>query len=378
MIGLGGLKRALQKLGDTVKPRAERRPATGLTARFGPETPTTPAGIKDISASGIYLVTEKRLRTGELITLTLQEEGEAENSSEMQISVQARVARQGEGGVGLSFVLPPGLDIDLWGVLVRNIVILNEPDQIAQMFRTLRTILFLCRICQAGAEESIVLLGGHLDADRTETLVKIAQGAENQIAAEANSDRMRADPKLVANILHEGSWTNDELTRQLWSGLLVSSCSPDVPDDGNQIFAKLLVHMTPVQAKIFVHACEKAIGAAAGAESPDSVVLSPKEMIELTGWSDLTRNATDTAYLFNLGLLGKLFDFTSYQETAAYDITPSQLGIELYRHCRGQRGKIGQDLVASAKEHLQNFLPAAQPMAVSNQKPHYTYPDPRS
>ena len=364
MSWLKDLKREFQMLGKPLHPRAERRTASGLAARYGLDSASTPAGIKDISDTGIYLFTEKRLPTGELITLKLQQEGKPEDSSELQFSVHARVARQGEDGIGLSFVLPPGLDADLWGVLVRNIVVLTSPDQIAHMFRTLRTFLFMCRLCQSEAEEAIVLLGGVLDSDRTETLIKIALDTENLLASEPDADRMRAHPKLLANILREGSWAPDDLTRQLWTGLLASSCSTDAPDDSNQIFVNLLIHVTPVQARILSHACERAMGSAPGAEnSPScSIVLNAKEMVELTGVHDLTRNATDVAYLFNLGLIQKLFDFTSYREVESYDITPSSLGLELYKHCHGSREKIEPNLVEAANAHLLTFLPPPLPV----------------
>ena len=233
------------------------------------------------------------------------------------------------------------------------------------MFRSLRTFLFLCRLCQSEAEEAIVLLGGVLDSDRTETLVKIALAAENLLASEPDADRMRAHPKLVANILREGSWTPDDLIRQLWTGLLVSSCSVDAPDDSNQVFVDLLIQVTPVQARILSHACERAIGSAPGAGNlpSGSIVLNAEEMIELTGVHDLTRNATDVAYLFNLGLIQKVFNFTSYLPAESFDITPTSLGLELYKHCHGSREKIEPHLVEEANTHLLNFLPPPLPIA---------------
>ena len=342
MSRLSDIKRAARILAGLEQVRAERRTASGLAASYGLDSSFTSATVKDISATGIYLATEKRLRTGELITLTLEEEGTPENSPDLQISLHARVARQGEDGVGLSFVLPPGLDTELWGVLVRNIVVLNDQRQIAQMFRTLRTILFLCRICQSGANEAILLMGGQLDSDRTETLVRIVLAAENQLASEPDAERMRANPKLVASILREGSWSRNEVLTQLWTGLLVSSCSVDVPDDSNQEFVKLLTQIMPNQAKILVKACERALNAGSGdgTSSSRSVILDARAMVFLTGESDLTKNAQDAANLFSLGLLQKEFKLTSYREIESFDVTPSELGLELFKHCRGDRGKI--------------------------------------
>jgi hypothetical protein len=377
MAWLNDLKRGLKRFGEQEKPRAERRAAPGLAARYGIKFATDSAGIKDISSSGIYLFTEKRLRTGELATLVLREEGEQAQGDELQFSVHARVAREGEDGNGLSFVLPPGMNTDLWGVLVRNIVLLTDHQQVADMFHTLRTILFLCQICQAEAEEAIQLLGGHLDAERTANVVRIAMDAEQQLNTDPGFDCMRADPKLVATILRDGSWAPDELMLQLWTGLLVSSCTTEPPDDVNRILAELLVQFTATQAKIFIFACERALNGVQGSGNPASgpVVLTPKEIVGLTGVHDLYRNATDLAYLFNLGLIDKVFDFTSYHDADQFDITPTLLCLELYRHCHGSRESLAPALVESAKNHLANFLPAPQPADVNSQTPFYSDPE---
>jgi hypothetical protein len=298
-------------------------------------------------------------------------DGNSALSSELEITIQAQVAHQDEFGLRLSFLLPPGLDAALWEVLIRGIATLANPDQVAQLFRTLRTVLFLCRLCPSGAEEAILLLDGHLDQDRTTTLFKIAFAAENLLVADPDVDRMRAHPKLVANLLRGGSWAPDELTTQLWVGLFVSSCSVDEPDDSNQIFVDLLIQITPRQAMILTHACERALSSApaSGDFIPASVVLGPDEIVHLTGMHDLSRNATELAYLFNLGLIKNVFDFTSYRDFDRFDITPSRLGLELHRHCHGQRGKIDPQLVADAREHLAVFLPPPIPSVFENFTP---------
>ncbi len=126
------------------------------------------------------------------------------------------------------------MNLDLWGVLIRRLVVLTDPDQVAETFRVLRATLFLCRLCPSEAEEAILLLDGQLDADRTATLFKILFAAANLLASQPDASLMRAHPKLVANILRQGSWASHELTRQLWTGLLASSCSVEAPDDSNQ------------------------------------------------------------------------------------------------------------------------------------------------
>jgi hypothetical protein len=330
-----------------------------LAASYGLDSASNPAEVKDISSTGIYLITEKRLRTGEMITLTLQESGEAENRSENQISIHARVARHGQDGVGLSFVLPPGVDAVLWGVLVRNIVTLTQPEQIAYMFRTLRTILFLCRLCQSEAAEAILLLDGQLDHERTDNLLTIALNAEKLLSSEPDGERMRCHPTLLASILREGSWTKDETLMRLWTNLLIASCSVEAPDNSNQPLASLMIHITPSQAQIFLYACERALKATPGVEIPSAgaVVLTPPELATLTDRSDATRNTTDVVYLFHLGLVQKEPNLTSFTADDGIDITPTSLGLEFYKHCCGERRKLPQHLASETYVRLRNFLP---------------------
>jgi hypothetical protein len=504
---LNELTRAFQKLGVKRVPRADRWPVTGITAFYGLDSATKPAPIKNISSSGIYLGIQEPLTVDQIVTLKLQMEGDPELSSELEFTIQARVARQDESGAGFAFIPLPGLDAALWAVLIRGLAVLTDRDQVIHVFRNLRTVLFLCRLCPSGAEEAIQLLGEALDKDRSSTLFRIAREVENRLAAEPDAGRLRVHPKLVASLLRDGSWAGDELTTQMWIGLFVASCAVDEADDSNQIFADLLVQITSHQAKILTHACERTLSSApafseasaasvpgdltlapvsgesstspasndvsaapalgdvtlalasgdsgsapasgdltlapasgeqgsvpassdstlapasgessaapesgdsssvpasddaiaapasgepisapapgdsitapassdmtlvpasvesnsapvSGASASVSVILSPNEITKLTGVTDLARNATDLAYLYNLGLLQNLFDFTSYREIERFDITPSRLGLELYRHCHGDRGKIDPELAAAARERLTFIFPPPLP-----------------
>jgi len=55
-------------------------------------------------------------------------------------------------------------------------------------------------------------------------------------------------------------------------------------------------------------------------------------------------------------LIEKVFDFTSYHELVSFDVTPSSLGLELYKRCHGYRGKLDPHLVEVAQAHLANFI----------------------
>jgi len=62
-------------------------------------------GVKDMSASGLYLMTEERWPLGAPVTMTLQRtDGLDDDPRNNTVTVQLRVVRWGTDGVGLSFV----------------------------------------------------------------------------------------------------------------------------------------------------------------------------------------------------------------------------------------------------------------------------------
>jgi len=62
-------------------------------------------GVKDMSATGLYLITEERWPLGTQVTMTLQRtDGLDADPRNNAIAVQLRVMRWGSDGVGLSFV----------------------------------------------------------------------------------------------------------------------------------------------------------------------------------------------------------------------------------------------------------------------------------
>ncbi len=326
----------IHRLGYPETPRAERRSPSGFAARRADSPASKPAAIRNISSTGLHLLTEERWPIGELIPLIVEAKRLSEDPSAPQIRVQARVVRHAEDGLGLSFVLPEGIDPKLWDVLLRNAVVLTDPKDVLHTLRLLRTILFLSRLCHDGANESILLLGGELDRPKTENAIEIAEGAEKLLALEPDH-KIRAHPDMVLSILRHGPWA-DDLTRKLWAGLLATSCTAEGTDQSNSAFADLLVNVTDAQCLILIAGCIKALQLMPGTGfSPSSrIILTPEQLIRLTGRNDISRIATDITFLFNLGIIEKGLVFTSYLPTEKVDITPTRLGLELYERCMGQ------------------------------------------
>jgi hypothetical protein len=66
--------------------------------------------VRDISSTGLYVVTEERWYPGTLVLMTLQKTVNGEKIAEQSISVMSRAVRWGNDGVGLQFVLPDDKD----------------------------------------------------------------------------------------------------------------------------------------------------------------------------------------------------------------------------------------------------------------------------
>ncbi len=76
-------------------------------------------GIRDISASGIYLMTEERWPLGAQVKMSLQRTDSSDDNARNPITVQLRVSRWGIDGVGLEFVQPEAEETALLAMRVQ-------------------------------------------------------------------------------------------------------------------------------------------------------------------------------------------------------------------------------------------------------------------
>jgi hypothetical protein len=98
-------KRWLERWWSPDPRRAPREPADGLAAYYWTGGPTEPHPIRDVSTTGLYVVTEERWYPGTLVLMTLQIMDGVEEAEERSIIVHSRAVRWGNDGVGLQFVL---------------------------------------------------------------------------------------------------------------------------------------------------------------------------------------------------------------------------------------------------------------------------------
>jgi hypothetical protein len=91
--------------------KAPRVKEPGLAAYYWNGAAPVAHGVRDISSSGLYVVTEERWYPGTLVLMTLQRSDKGEELKERSIAVQSRAVRWGPDGVGLQFVLSDDKDM---------------------------------------------------------------------------------------------------------------------------------------------------------------------------------------------------------------------------------------------------------------------------
>jgi Uncharacterized conserved protein len=85
--------------------RAPRERAPGVAAYYWNGAAPKAHAVRDISATGLYVLTEERWYPGTLVLMTLHNSQAGEQLTERSISVLSRAVRWGNDGVGLQFVL---------------------------------------------------------------------------------------------------------------------------------------------------------------------------------------------------------------------------------------------------------------------------------
>ncbi len=319
---------------------AERRASPGLVAYELSGNTTQMHEVDNVSSSGIYLRTKERWEPGATVSLTLQRKGPPEENPQQRIVFEAGAVRAGEDGVGLTFVLPEGMDLRLWESPERTGIYEAEPDSVVRELRMARALAFLRRICPPAAEQIKEMLHKSLSSVRVANAVEIAFKAERLLVNQPNAYSMVAHPDLIVRILEHGTWVDMEWIQELWAGLLASSCTFEGQDESNLVFINLLSRMAPLPTQILTAACAKATQAIAesGSVSPYLLAFSAEEMAKITRSTNLAKIYRSIAELSELGLLEKGPRISSSAHPDTGKTKPTHLGLQMYARCQGIRG----------------------------------------
>jgi hypothetical protein len=100
------LKRFWERLLSEDRRRNDRVEAPQLAIFCWADGKPVQHQVRDVSATGLYVVTEERWYPGTLIAMTLQKMDMPADNVERAVAVQSRVARWGTDGVGVEFLMP--------------------------------------------------------------------------------------------------------------------------------------------------------------------------------------------------------------------------------------------------------------------------------
>jgi hypothetical protein len=333
---MNSLRRLFAKPEPTERRRAVRHPGLDLVALAPAAHGLSSLPVRDVSATGMYLLTSERWPSGTPISFTVLRNSEALNSEAEAIAVQASPVRVGDDGVGFCFALPPGVDAESWAVLVEHLAqdAALSGDFVAP-FRIAQAIAFLRAICPSAESDLFLLTHSQRIANAVDILLKAAK-LQRDLHVE---ERTLVHPFALKAVLHHGSWSQEAWIRDLWAGLLVTSLSSPALDDSSQWSIDLFSQLSPEHVRILKSACTACnkYVSEAGEIAATPLVCTPEEMADLAGTRNLLRVARTLRHLSNLGLVTRQAETPSLLETFETDITPTRYGLQLYAECNGVR-----------------------------------------
>jgi hypothetical protein len=329
--------------------RAERREGGQFAAYYWLDSALREDPVKDISATGVYIVTKERWSPGSEIWVTLQNAGPLERSRERRITTKAKVIRWGEDGIGLAFVPPADPIASEWDTLVESLVQQAKLSDMEGLVRMVEALAFLNRI-SSGALEVAEFVRGRLSSHKLVNAVQIALKAQQMLASSPAGGDLHANPDIVVRILDNGSATEETWLRDFWTGLLVTSCSADGRDNSNEGYVELFSQLTTIPLRVLTVACKAArVRSEAGVISAEMLTCNMDELTSITGARELQLQR-EIERLIGLGLIesGNTDSSASFSSKMV-SITPARLALQLFARCNGHRGAPSEFYAAHGK-----------------------------
>ena len=328
----------LEKFLTPEEDRAERRRVDQFAAYRWNGSALTQGAVRDISASGLYLVTEERWQPGTILTITLQREGPMDPDPARRITTQAKVIRCGPDGVGLSFLWSKDdPESHRWNSLLESLIDQTKPGDMLSLVRLVEAFAFLGRICSGGAEEIGEWVRTRASSHKVLNAVSIALKASKLLGPEI--DRLRVNPVVAVRILEVGSGTDEDWLHGFWAGLLITSVSVNGRDKTNLRFVELFSQLTSIPIRIFTVVCTRATKVISESETLSAKPLDCdlEELVATVG-SRAPQVERDLESLAALQLIEKrAASASALLATRHACITPTILGLQLFALCNGHR-----------------------------------------
>lgn len=329
-------RRWLDKVLGPDSSRAQRREPDSFVAYYWSNSTLKEDAVKNVSATGVYIITNERWAPGTIVSLTLQRQGELERHKGRRITTRARAVRTGDDGVGLAFIVPTEHDERTWDGLVETLVEQAKLNDMAGLVRMAEALKFLGQLCPGSAAPIAELVRGRLSSPRLASAVDIALKAQDFLSAQSGNGELSGNPHLTVRILEVGSSAEESWLRDCWAGLLVTSCSADGKDGSNREFVDMFSELTNIPLRILTVVCKAARFHAGPGSAIGSVTCSIDEMVTITGVREL-QIERDLDKLASMGLVEVASRHSIVQPEGTISVTPTQLALQLFARCNGIR-----------------------------------------
>lgn len=294
--------------------------------------------IRDLSATGAYLVAQERLNLGTPVQVMLRRKRHSGVAPNRMIYLRAEVVRWGRNGVGLTFV-PSHMDDQEWMHLVMGKGEHRGISDLLGRLRVARALAFMLQICPPAMMELSRMLRVRLSNERASRVAHMTHLAEEILHSRRGSFRMRAHPKVVLRILGECSRVDEDLTLQFWAGFLVAACSEGGVPEEDLGFVDLFARLTSIHVRLLVGACHKS-GSRNRPPRPRATrefACSPTEVRKIAGIHDLYRIERELNHLFDLGLMERVFTPSPFAPMEGVNLHLTALGRRLCARFWGHR-----------------------------------------
>jgi hypothetical protein len=319
--------------------RAARRPAGEFSAYRLSGSIMLQEPIRNISASGAYLVTDKQLLPGSRLSFTMQNDGPFEFNPAHRITTFARVVRVGSDGVGIAFEPPNDAHSRRWADLVEFCAREVKPREMYPFLQLAAAVHFIARICPRASDEIDHLFRTRLSNYKMQRALDIALKAETLLSYEPDVDSLRADPRTVLRILENGASAEDDWLQGPWAGLLAVSCSSQAKVDAYAAIVEMFGRLTPTQIRILDTVCTKSIKV----RSDDGGIVAQPLTCELDEFLTLT-GARDSQIDQDIRLMSELalleMSKPSILTTGSNDLTATPVSLLLHASYSGHRGNV--------------------------------------
>lgn len=321
-----------------IERRGRRVPAPGVDVYYSLGLERKRARIKNISPTGVFLLTDGRWLPDTIVLLTMQNRNLFSKDSEVQVRIPARVVRPDNDGIGMEFVVE-GISTADWLALFSKAVSLTLENDLVRVFRTAKAFAFLLRIAPSAEMQIVSVITKAMSRERAERAVDMILNAEALLTSQNVVPRSDVSPLLLRQILEEGSISPDEQMQRYWAGMLASTCLDGPDSNASAAFVTLLSELAPIHIRILDAAGSRGIEAGwePGSILHESFYSTMEEIKEITGAEDLIQIESALDRLDRLGLL-EMTVKAGGDERA--NLTPTLLGLKLYARCSGHRGQL--------------------------------------